>query len=110
MTKYYPAEWTEQKTVWLSFPHNQEEWGQVETQNALKQIRSFYRELVEKILDYQNLDLIFNDQGLLDEETSWLKSLEDKKYKLTINLLASLSRLRPPVYLKNYSKQIHYMN
>ena len=44
----------------------------------------------------------FGDTKFSDIKTKNIK----KKYELTINLLASLSKLRPPFYLNNYSRII----
>jgi agmatine deiminase len=81
MSIHYPPEWSKQKTVWLSFPHNSGEWDKVDTKDPLQKIKAFYRELVEKILDYQNVSLLFHDEALYEEEKEWTKDLIIKKHK-----------------------------
>jgi agmatine deiminase len=80
---FYPPEWSKQKSIWLSFPHNQNEWLQVETENPLKEIQDFYKELIEKILDYQDVNLLLAHDDLINK--SWLESLSSKKYNLIIH-------------------------
>ena len=82
MALRYPAEWEKQKTIWLSFPHNSSEWQQVETENPLEGIRAFYRELVEMILDYQEVSLIFATKDLQASQEAWLQSLQAKEFKV----------------------------
>lgn len=77
MNIFYPPEWSKQKSIWLSFPHNQNEWLQVETENPLKEIQDFYKELIEKILDYQDVNLLLAHEDLITK--LWLESLSSKK-------------------------------
>lgn len=51
----YPAEWEPQKTIWLTWPQNQKEWG-----NRLENIRKFYIELIVTILPFQSVSLIIS--------------------------------------------------
>lgn len=51
----YPAEWEPQKAVWLTWPHNTNEWGP-----RIEGIRRYYLKLMALILQYQNVNLIIN--------------------------------------------------
>ncbi len=75
--RHYPAEWQKQKCIWLSWPHNEKEWGK----RKLEKIRDFYIKLISLILDFQGVNLIFKDEKLL-LKTKLSKELEKKKYKL----------------------------
>ncbi len=65
-SRRYPAEWETQHAVWLSWPHNEKEWGK----ERLQRIRGFYIELINKILEFQNVNLIFANKDLLKEVSS----------------------------------------
>ena len=79
MNRRYPAEWEKQKATWLSYPHNLKEWGN----QRIKKIRAFYKDLISKILDFQDVNLIFADEELLNEiETQLIVSQQKKKHKL----------------------------
>ena len=54
-TRRYPPEWESQRCIWLSWPHNEKEWGK----KRLQKIRDFYIELISKILRFQDVNLIF---------------------------------------------------
>ena len=60
-TRRYPAEWESQHCTWLSWPHNEKEWGK----KRLQKIRDFYIELISKILNFQDINLIFPNEELL---------------------------------------------
>lgn len=51
----YPAEWETQSAVWLTWPHNTNEWGP-----RIEGIRRYYLKLMALILQYQNVNLIIN--------------------------------------------------
>jgi len=79
--RYYPAEWEKQKCTWLSWPHNEKEWGK----KRLPGIRKFYIDLISKILHFQDVNLIFtNEKSLFQVETIHELPLQvrNKKYKL----------------------------
>lgn len=59
----YPPEWEKQATTWLSWPHNEKEWGK----KRLPKIKKFYEELISTILDFQNVNLILANEELLKE-------------------------------------------
>ena len=84
---YYPPEWSKQKRIWLSFPHNEDEWEQVESDDPLVIIKSFYKEIVEKVLDYQDLDLIFASEELMSQNENWIQLQSSKKFKLTCHVI-----------------------
>jgi agmatine deiminase len=65
-SRRYPAEWETQCAVWLSWPHNEKEWGS----KRLEKIRGFYIELISKILEFQDVNLIFANEDLLHEVSS----------------------------------------
>ena len=64
--RYYPAEWEKQNTVWLSWPHNEKEWGN----KRLKRIKEFYKKLIQIILKFQNVNLIIPDEQFLEETSN----------------------------------------
>lgn len=76
-SRRYPAEWEKQKCTWLSWPHNEKEWGK----KGLTGIREFYLELISKILDFQNVNLIFKDEKLLIN-SKFPSQLSKKKHHL----------------------------
>ena len=59
----YPAEWENQCATWLSWPHNEKEWGK----ERLQKIRRFHIELINKILEFQDVNLVFANKDLLEE-------------------------------------------
>jgi agmatine deiminase len=59
--RYYPPEWEKQKCTWLSWPHNEKEWGK----KRLPGIRKFYIDLISKILHFQDVNLILPDEKIL---------------------------------------------
>ena len=74
----YPAEWQDQHTVWLAWPHNEKEWGE----NRLPKIRKFYEKLISVILNFQDVNLIFpNEESLTEAEAIHELPLE-KEHKL----------------------------
>ena len=62
LQRHYPAEWEIQESVWLAWPHNENEW-----KNNLKGIRQFYEKLIGIILKFQNVNLIFPAVGTILE-------------------------------------------
>jgi len=72
----YPAEWENQKSVWLTWPHNEKEWGP-----RIEGIRRYYLKLMALILQYQNVNLIINK-----DETQQVKG-----YIETLNLTWNLT-------------------
>ncbi len=80
LSRYYPPEWAIQLVTWLSWPHNEKEWGK----QRLSKIRDFYIQLISQILDFQNVNLILANERLLDEvETIYKlsKQISKKKFK-----------------------------
>jgi agmatine deiminase len=57
---FYPPEWHKQKAIWLSYPHNLNEWNDI----RLKPIRAFYHELIKLILEFQDINLVFANEDL----------------------------------------------
>ena len=55
MIRRYPSEWEKQKAVWLSWPHNEKEWGR----GRLGELEKFYISLISTILRFQDVNLIF---------------------------------------------------
>lgn len=74
----YPPEWFLQKSIWLSFPHNQESWL-----DKLDQIQEFYLNLIQIILEYQDVDLICNSNP--DSRLYKLKG----KYQLRLHQISN---------------------
>lgn len=75
MTYFYPPEWEKQAATWLSYPHNNKEWGK----DRIEKIRNFYTELISNILDFQDVKLVFFDEQCLNQ---FKNSFTEKKYKL----------------------------
>ena len=63
MNRRYPAEWERQKATWLSWPHNENEWGK----KRIARMQKFYIELINKILEFQDVNLIFPDVAFMEE-------------------------------------------
>ncbi len=55
----YPAEWENQKRIWLSWPHNESNWGQRPA------IREFYIELIRIIRRFQKVALLVPHELIL---------------------------------------------
>lgn len=49
----YQPEFNPQSSIWLVWPHNQNNWG-----SSLPKLREFYLELIDLILNYQSIHLI----------------------------------------------------
>lgn len=79
IVRRYPAEWEKQHATWLSWPHNEKEWGK----RRLVEIKKFYKRLIETILDFQDVNLILADEELL-EETCYGMSQQKHKLKKVI--------------------------
>ncbi|OGI07270.1 MAG: hypothetical protein A3I68_00705 [Candidatus Melainabacteria bacterium RIFCSPLOWO2_02_FULL_35_15] len=74
--RHYPAEWETQRATWLSWPHNEKEWGK----KRIEKIKKFYIELVNKILEFQDVNLIIPNEEFLEETCCSMS--QQKKYKL----------------------------
>ena len=74
----YPPEWEKQACVWLVWPHNEKEWGK----NRLPQIKEFYKELISTILQFQNINLILADEGMLDDVGAYCNTPRNNNHKL----------------------------
>ena len=59
----YPAEWENQRATWLSWPHNEKEWGK----ERLQRMQKFFEKLITLILDFQDVNLIFPNEETLKE-------------------------------------------
>lgn len=108
---YYPPEWLPQRSLWLSFPHNDNEWQEAAS-DGLQQIQSFYRELIVKVLDYQNIDLIFHSKDTQKQEQNFLDSLSAKKFSLNSHVIAHNDiwiRDYGPFFVKN-DKETEILN
>ena len=71
--RYYPPEWEKQQAVWLSWPHNEKEWGK-----RLPEIKNFYKKLISIILNFQDVNLLLAHEDLLNN----VNFLHFKKHKL----------------------------
>lgn len=67
----YPPEWALQKKVWLSMPHNVEDWGQ----EGLGQIQEFYYELIDIILKYQDVHILVKDSDAMSKHSFKIKDM-----------------------------------
>ena len=74
----YPPEWEKQKTVWMSYPHNEKEWGK----KRLPEIRRFYNKLISIILRFQDVHLIFPSEELFNDVEMLHGTPLRGKYKL----------------------------
>jgi len=114
MTLYYPPEWTKQRTVWLSFPHNQADWeADIEGHSRFELIRGFYFRLIEMILDYQSVSLIFPDAGLQRQYQKELELLSHKKFNLDIYVIKNNDiwiRDYGPFFVKNPTQETEILN
>lgn len=82
-SRRYPAEWEVQRATWLSWPHNEKEWGKDRIEGSeTKGIREFFEELIIKILRFQNVNLVFANEKLLSEtEKKYPSIFENTKFK-----------------------------
>lgn len=80
ITRCYPPEWEKQKTVWLSWPHNEKEWGK----ERLAKIREVYKELISIILDFQDVNLVFANEELLHNAGTLHATSQHKLRKIII--------------------------
>ena len=71
----YPAEWETQRATWLSWPHNEKEWGK----KRLSKIQGFFEALIKVVLDFQDVNLIFPNEEFLEETCHGMS--QQKKYK-----------------------------
>lgn len=74
-SRRYSAEWEAQHAIWLSWPHNEKEWGK----KRIEKIKEFYIELINTILEFQDVNLIIPDEEFLKETCC---SMSQQKHKL----------------------------
>jgi len=75
------AEWETQRTVWLSWPHNVENWGE-----RLPALRAFYKEFISLVTQYQDIDLLVNTESeKRDLEIEFSKT--DNTYSIRLHVL-----------------------
>ena len=98
--RHYPPEWEAQKCVWLSWPHNKKEW-----KNDLTAIRDFYIELINKILDFQDVNLIFPDLKTLEKTKLSFKKKTHKCKKVIIPNNDVWIRDYGPFFVKQISEK-----
>lgn len=73
----YIPEFEKQTATWLAWPHNEKEW-----KDKLPGIRDFYTSLIDIILDFQNVKLIFPDEKTLISVEAFRKTPLREKHKL----------------------------
>jgi agmatine deiminase len=82
-----PAEWLEQKAVWLSFPHNKihlsSKLPNESDKDGLTLMKEFFWRFIDIVLDYQDIKLLFDTEAMLMENIDKLTSLAAKPFKLT---------------------------
>ncbi len=81
---YYPPEWHEQSAVWFAYPHCFR-WDTVSYQSGsrLEAIREFFAKLIDLVLDFQDVKLLFANEELLKQAEAKFKQIAiNKKYKL----------------------------
>lgn len=64
---FYPPEWLEQSCVWFTYPHNATEWNahRYESGSGLEAISNFYHRLIDTVLDFQKVNLVFPNIEML---------------------------------------------
>lgn len=81
-----PAEWLEQKTVWLSFPHNKihlsSKLASEPDKDGLTLMKEFFWRFIDIVLDYQDIKLLFDTEAMLMENIDKLTSFAAKPFKL----------------------------
>ena len=77
---YYPPEWQQQSTVWFAYPHCHR-WDAVPYQSGsrLEAIRDFFAKLIDLVLDFQNVSLIFPNAALLAEAEARFTAIAKSK-------------------------------
>ena len=73
----YPAENEKQVSTWLSWPHTENDW-----KDKLPGIRDFNKKLIDIILDFQDVKLIFSDEEMLTSVGTLHATSLRKKHKL----------------------------
>ncbi|MBI3591545.1 MAG: agmatine deiminase family protein [Candidatus Melainabacteria bacterium] len=73
----YPPEWEKQRTTWLSWPHNEKEWGR----KRLPEIKRFFQELISQILKLQDVNLLLTNEEMLEEVERFFP-VQKSKFKL----------------------------
>lgn len=97
---HYPAEWQEHKSTWFAFPHNLNEWKP----ERLKEIQNWFISLYDLVLNYEDIDLIFNSQKLLEENKQAIEKLKNKNYSLRSHVIPNNDiwiRDYGPFFVKN---------
>lgn len=77
--RYYPAEWEAQHATWLSWPHNEKEW-----KKRIERIKKFYIELINKILEFQDVNLIIPNEEFLEETCCGMPQQKHRLKKVII--------------------------
>jgi agmatine deiminase len=81
-----PAEWLEQKAVWLSFPHNKihlsSKLASEPDKDGLTLMKEFFWRFIDIVLDYQDIKLLFDTEAMLMENIDKLTSFAAKPFKL----------------------------
>ena len=81
-----PAEWLEQKTIWLSFPHNKlhlnSKLASEPDKDGLTLMKEFFWRFIDIVLDYQDIKLLFDTEAMLMENIDKLTSFAAKPFKL----------------------------
>lgn len=73
MKSRYPAEWEPQAATWLSWPHNQLNWGKRKAE-----IEDFYRRLIQWITQFQPVNLLIPPERTIPE--SYLLGWKSSKH------------------------------
>lgn len=78
MKARYPAEWEPQSATWLSWPHNQLNWG-----NRKQEIEEFYSQLIGWITRFQPVALLVPPERRLPE--SLMLSWKENKFPVLVH-------------------------
>ena len=63
-----PAEWEPQKSVWISWPHNKNDWP-----GMFEKIPNVVGKIIKYLANHQRIDLLVNTNKIMDEARKQLK-------------------------------------
>ena len=98
-----PAEWEPQKSVWISWPHNKNDWP-----GLFEDIPNVVGKIIKYLTKYQRIDLLVNSSKSIDTTRIYLKKIgcnisNIKFHKLKTDRL--WLRDSGPIFLVNKKKR-----
>ena len=72
-----PAEWEPQKSVWIAWPHNKNDWP-----GLFKKIPNIVGKIIKYLTKHQRIDLLVNNTKSIDTTRIYLKKMSLKSTQL----------------------------